>query len=249
LEMSGIDTMDRLISMRCDIPTSDLYMPGDASRSILERIEVERQELSKNNKFYFVEDPDIDIARLQAIIKEFKQRSKEGYFVLVIDLITQLRDFLSPKSGVSVASAIESAMNLLNAVAKKEGIHIVGIVQFNREADSARIHSMDDIDELRPNLNHIKNSHAIAERSRQVVSVFREKYYAERYLPEDEQLEYMDDILDITVLKQSNGRVGQRLPYMFEGEVFRCIPRTATMEEQASAEAQELQEANNHLSY
>lgn len=249
LEMSGIDTMDRFMSMRREIPTSSLYEPGDAAGYIKQCIKEEKAELSKNKSFFFVEDPDIDLAELLAMIKEFKQRTKEDYLILVVDLITQLGDFMSTSSGMSLANSIEKAMNLLNAIAKKENIHIIGVAQFNREADSARVHSIEDLEHLRPTLNHLKNSHALGERPRQVLSVFRRKYYADRYLPESEEIEYMKDIMEVTVLKQSNGNVGQRLTYMFDGEIFKCTPYFEEKTPEEDEEKKELDSAHNHLSY
>ena len=47
LEMSGVDTMDRLISLRRDIPTKALY-DVEALPDIKKQVEEERQKLAAN---------------------------------------------------------------------------------------------------------------------------------------------------------------------------------------------------------
>ena len=124
----------------------------------------------------------------------------------------------------TLATTIELAVNRLNAIAKKEGVCIVAIAQMNRGADSTRIESIDELEKLRPTLNNVKNSGALGERSRVVLSVFRPKYYASRLFPNDEGLEFMPDELEIQVLKQSMGSVGVIGRYNFNGPTFTCRP-------------------------
>jgi hypothetical protein len=83
-------------------------------------------------------------------------------------------------------------------------------------------------------LASIKNSGAIAERSRQVLAVYREHYYAAKFFPEDPLVMEESDILDVQILKCSNGAVGTKVKYLYNGDFFRIypvpedfIPRTA----------------------
>lgn len=224
LEMSGIDTMDRLISMRLEIPTEGLY-DVEALPSIRQRIEAERKKLANNKLFYFVEDPSMSLGQISALIKEFKQRTHSDYVIVLIDLVTQLQDFTKLSGGMNLANTYEMAMNKQNVIAKAQNCHFIDIVQFNREADNIRISTFEDLSDpaLRPMLNNIKNAQAIAERSRAVLGLFRPKYYADRYLGDSEQLDYMEDVLEVQVLKQSNGST-PKLKYLFEGEIFRISP-------------------------
>lgn len=224
LEMSGIDTFDRLLSLRRGIPTSALYKNDASLLDIIPVVEEEREELKKNERFFFIEEPHISIARLRNLIKEFMQRTGQDYAIIAIDLITQLTDFMSTTNKMSVASSMEFAMNELNALAKEMNVHILAVVQFNRDADNYKVQSMEDLDMLRPSLNNIKNSHAIAERSRVVLGLFRKKYYADRYLQDIPEAELMEDILEVNILKNSSGVVGNRLTYLFEGEFFKISP-------------------------
>jgi len=245
LEMSGIDTMDRLVSLRCEIPTGDLYQPGDALNAIKDIVETERKKLTEESRlFYFVDQPSLSLAQVHALIKEFKQRTKTNYCIVAIDLATQLIDFMKSGPGMNLANAIEMAMNHQSAIAKLENVHFIDVVQFNRDADNLKIEEFDDVWGLRPILGNIKNANAIAERSRAVLGLFRPKYYLDRYLPEDEQAANYPDIMEVQVLKQSNGHL-PRLKYMCDMEIFRMLPYVETSETQIITTEQE--EAAKHI--
>jgi len=230
LEMSATDTADRLISMRREIPTTELYAPGEAMGGLVKVIEEERESLKEANKFFFVEEPDLSLTQISSLIKEHKQRTKSDYLVVAIDLLTQVREFMTSSQGLNLAQSMERAMNKLNIIAKQENVHILGVVQFNRDADNLKIHEHDDLKLLRPTLNHIKNAHAIAERARGVLGIFRPKYYADRYLADLEETQYMDDTMEVQVLKQSSGAT-PRIMYEFDGEVFRVTPYVEEQQE------------------
>lgn len=225
LEMSAIDTMDRLVALRCNIPEGALYDTEDGNiDAVMDRVLEEKEALKNNNKFFFSEETNVDINKLRAMIREFKQRTHEEYCFVVIDLLTQMKNFMSPKNGMSVPAAMEVGMNELNALAKEENVHIFGIAQFNRASDDGKPYSIKDIDKLRPSISSVKNSGALAERARVLLSIFRPKYYADKYLQDDEEAKNMEDIMEITVLKNSSGKTGLRLKYKYESEFYRCLP-------------------------
>lgn len=224
LEMSGVDTFDRLIALRKGIPISALYANNESLYSVIDIVKKEKVELEKNKRFYFVEEPGLSIARIRSLVKEFKQRAKSDYAIVAIDLITQVQDFMTTKNVGTVANAMELAMNNLNALAKEQNVHIIAAVQFNREAENYKVGTHDDLELLRPTLANIKNSAAIGERARVVLGLFRKKFYADRYLPDAPETADMPDILEISVLKNSSGFVGSRLKYLFEGEHFKVTP-------------------------
>lgn len=237
LEMSGEDTMDRLISMRCGISNEDLYNnDGNNIDSIIEVVKKEKAALANRKNFYFCEDPDIDIYKLRKLIKEFKKRSGNNYCLVAIDLLTQMKGFMtSSRGGMSVANNIEVAMNELNALAKRENVHIIGVAQFNRESDNIKIRDLQDIEDCRPNIASVKNSGALVERSRVLLSIFRKAFYIERYLNKDEEAMSQDDIMEVQVLKNSNGASGKIFRYMFDGDHFKLLPLAD--EEQAKLDA------------
>ncbi len=225
LEMDEISSMDRLLAIRNKLPTKmltfrdpELCEDTDMVSSIVEKGLNELENY--NDNFLLIDDPSITLkGDLELLIKEAKKRLKTPYLICTIDLLTMLPDVgTEPQK-------IEEAMNLLSSIAKRQKVHFVSIVQANRATDSQQIASIDQIDRLRPkSINHIKNSHAIAERSRLVLSVFRPKHYAVNLFPEDEQIEFMDDIMQITVLKQTQGEVGSIVEYLYEPEYIRVVP-------------------------
>lgn len=224
LEMDTVSTMDRLVSMRTGIPISEWYNKDNIT-SLLPVLKKEREAL-EGKPFVLIDDPAITLAGIQYQIRDFKAIHKVDYAVVYIDLVTMVSDFMNLKNGGTLANAIENSINRLNAIAKKENVCIIAVVQFNRTAELTRVDSIEDINSLRPTLAQIKNSGAIGERSRVVLSVFRPKYYAVRLLPDDPNSELMTDELQIQVLKQSQGRVGQIGRYLFEGETMGIVPRS-----------------------
>lgn len=232
LEMSGEDTMDRLIAMRCTIGNEDLYNPDPENMErIKQLVEQEKQSLVNRKNFYFCEDPNIDMRKLRSLIREFKQRSHCDYCLVAIDLLTQMKGFMNSNAGSSTATSMELAMNELNALAKSENVHILGVAQFNRASDNIKIRDLQDIEECRPNLASIKNSGALAERARLIFSVFRKRYYIDRYLPTDEQAQNEPDIMEVQVLKNSSGASGKIFRYMFDTDHFKLLPLANEEEE------------------
>ena len=224
LEMDTISTMDRFVAMQSEIPVMEFYGSGAQLNPLIKQVQ-DYKELYSNKQYAFIDDPSISLEAIRHLIREFKIQHKVNYVCVYIDLITQVKEFvdLSTSKG-TLATTIELAVNRLNAMAKKENICIVAIAQMNRTADSMRIDNIDNIHLLRPTLNHVKNSGALGERSRIVLSVFRPKYYASRFFPEDENLEFMPDELEVQVLKQSMGGVGTICRYNFNGPTFTCRP-------------------------
>ena len=229
LEMDLVSTMDRLLALRTGIPLENWYGDENTLNSLKQEVEKERKNL-ENKYFRLIDDPELSLSEIRTIIKDFKLSFKVDYVCVYIDLITQVKDFISVNKGYTLANTIEVATNRLNAIAKKENCCIVAVAQMNRDADSARVNSIDHIESLRPTINHIKNSHALGERARTVLSVFRPKYYAERLFPDSEELDFMEDILQIQILKQSQGKTGTVGKYLFDGQCFSIVPYVETDE-------------------
>lgn len=222
LEMSTVSTMDRLVAARTRIPVSILCSsnPEDLDDSILIRVKKEREVLESVKTFYFVDDPSINMAKLEKIIIESQMRSKSKYMVVTIDLLTMMPEF----SGED-PKGYEKGMDELHRMAKRLGVHFVVVVQAVQKTLEAHAPaSISGVGVFRPTLASIKNSGAIAERSRIVIGVFREKYYASRLFPDDPNLDMMDDVLSAQILKQSMGSVGKQIEYLHEEGTFRLFP-------------------------
>ena len=101
----------------------------------------------------------------------------------------------------------------------------MGVLQLKRDAESqATIHSVDDLDKLRPNRAQIKNAGAFFERARYVLTTFRKYQYAKLYLKKEEYEGILDDIIEVSIVKLNNGDVGDTVEGIFDAEYFDIIP-------------------------
>lgn len=225
LEMGQVDTMDRLAAIRTGIPFRAIAAPEDDEfASVRDAIMAERKILEQHKLFRICETPTLSINDLVKRIRKFQGEIGQEYCIVVIDLLSQVLDFCKLGTGShNMAQLMEIAINRLHAVAKELRIHIIGVVQFGRGADSTKVLDMADIDKLRPNRNDIKNANALTERARYVLSLFRPKFYADMYLPELEETKMMQDIVELGSLKMSNGSVGRNF-LLFQPETFTMTP-------------------------
>lgn len=224
LEMGTIDTMDRLIAKRLGIPNTELYKPENMD-SIIEQVKEEKENLSNRKNFFFCEATGVDIDKLRSLIREFKQKTKKDYCLVAIDLLTGMKNFMvSTNNNVSTASTIEVNMNKLEELAKEENVHILGVVQINRQSDHMKISHVDEVSKLRPTMGDIKNSGSFCEKATSVIVLFRPKFYINRYCQDDPASETVDDIMEVQILKDRNAQAGKILKYMFDGKYFKLIP-------------------------
>lgn len=225
LEMGKMNTMDRLMSIRLQIPFKNFVNPTSAEvhDELLGYINAEREKLLNCDKFRFCEDPSLSLNDIKSYIQKFQADTGQNYCIVVIDLITMVKDFTSTKNGVNLAASMEFAINKMNAIAKELNIHWIGVAQLNRTVESEKIVDIDDIYKYRPTRNAVKNANALLERSRYLLSLFRPKYYAEMYLPDEQDTKDLADVIEIGLLKQSNGVVGREVA-LFDGETFTISP-------------------------
>ena len=251
LEMDTESTMDRLLAKRTGIPVEDWY-DKDKIVNLIPKLEKERKIL-ESCKFHITDDPSLSLADIHAHTQEFRMRYNiplTTRIIVFIDLITQLKDFASSgNKGYSMANNYELAVNALNVYAKMDNVCVIAVAQFNRNADSFTIESVADVMKCRPSLNDVKNSAALAERSRVVLSAFRPKYYLERYLPDNEATELAEDILELTILKQSQGVVGTRMNYLFHGPTLTCTPTDSSLLEGLEGEEESSQDLLNQVHF
>lgn len=225
LEMSQVATMDRILAKRCHIPYKKIKNPGDDYDEILAEIEAQRKELEENPLFRFCDSGDVSLKKLEKDIKKFQKETGIKYWVIVIDLLSMISDFTKFVYGANFAQGIEVAINKLSALAKKLGVHIIGVLQLNRSAEAqSGINSIDDLDKLRPNRAQIKNANAFLERSRYVITTFRKLPYAQLYLKEEEYEGQLDDIIEVSIVKLNNGEIGNSMYGIFDAEYFDIIP-------------------------
>jgi replicative DNA helicase len=224
LEMSSISTMDRLCSKRIGIPYKDITNPKEQNEfeGVINAIMTEKEKLVKNTKFRFSEDATVSIADLYQYIRKFQADIGQSYCVVVVDLLSMITDFC--KNSSNMAQQIEISINKLSAMVKELGIHLIGILQYNRssEADSGKIRDWSDLQRFRPNRAQIKNSGSWLERARYTISTFRALYYAKQYLEEDDYIDKID-VIEIMVTKFNNGEL-KKIEALFDGPTFNVSP-------------------------
>ena len=223
LEMGTIDTMDRLLAKRFGIENKELYNPENMD-GLIAQVREEKENLSNRKNFFFCEATGVDMKKLRQLIREFKQKTKKDYCFIAIDLLSGMKDFMVGNNGASTASTIEVNMNRLEELAKEENVHILGVVQLNRESDNIKISHVEEIPKLRPTMSGIKNSSAFVEKATTTLACFRPKYYADRYCKSDPASETLEDIMEVQILKDRNAPAGRILKYVFDGKHFRLCP-------------------------
>jgi replicative DNA helicase len=233
LEMSETATMDRWMASRMRIPLHELFSKkGQIDESIYERVSLERNKLEHGRKFSFIDETKISSSSLEKMINQVKLKLQTNYMVIFVDLATMMEDFAD---GTPIA--YEQAMNNLHQLTKRTGVHLVIIVQaVNKILENHRPSTIDGLRSFRPMLSSIKNSGAIAERSRQVLSVFRQHYYSLKFFPEDPLVAEEDDIMEIQVLKASQSEAGKIINYLYDGSLFRVYPMPTGYVPQTAAE-------------
>lgn len=227
LEMDEISTMDRLIAQRNDIPIREL-IPNSNVRSeeeymtdyIMNLLSREKKRLGRSTRFHFIEDPGLSIQDVAYYIDYVKRMTGLSYLIVTIDLITMLKEF----AGNNKASIWEDAMNKVSALAKQKNVHIIGIVQAKRPQTKVSVNTREDARKLKPQINEIKNSAIFEERSRIILSVFREKFIMERFLKDDPNTAIMSDMMELYVEKQSMGEVPQLRWYVYKAPSAKILP-------------------------
>lgn len=223
LEMDEISTMDRLISLRTGIPVSELMMKNADGNEKIYLTQIINSEIERLNKMkdrmYILDEPGLKLSEFESRIIKIKKRMGVNYLIAFVDLWTMFADIKAE------ASDIEAGINKTQDIVRRQGIHLIPIVQANREATKKAPVSIELIPSMKiRNIDNIKNSASIGERSRTVVSVFRGKKLAEQYFPDNPLTEAMDDIFEATVLKCSNGKIGSTIKYIYQPECFRITP-------------------------
>jgi replicative DNA helicase len=223
LEMSETSTMDRWMASRLRIPFHAFYSRnGVIDESIIEKVKEERSkfERANSNKFVFIDETRVNSSSLEKMINQVKMKLQTDYMVVFVDLATMMEDFIE---GTSIA--YEQAMNNIHQMTKRTRVHVVLVVQaVQKSLERHRPVTIEGLQVFRPTLASIKNSSAIAERSRQVLAVYREHYYAANFFPEDPLVQEEDDVMEISLLKCSNSEIGKRLNYLHDGGLFRLYP-------------------------
>lgn len=223
LEMDNVPIAERLVSMRHDMPYR-LFHPkntgGQVPPNIKSLVKREAQSLEKNRRFLNVNEAEMSIDDLRTLVREAKKYMGVDYLVMFLDLTTMLKDFNEGSGDMN--SRYTAAVDKLHYLSRAENIHIVNIVQANRDMVSIKIKEPDDVDDIIPQIKHVKNSSAFAERSRTLIGLHRKKYYLEQMFPEDPQTITEENIMEVWFLKQNGGPLG-KAKYLYRPEMYSLL--------------------------
>jgi replicative DNA helicase len=218
LEMTRTSTADRLFALRNNIVVKQLVpqVRGESLDSfIMDLLEAERKRFEKMNSYMFVDETNLFISDVETLVKDAKRKMGVDYLVCTIDLWSMLKDVAGLDPG-----DYEEGMNKTLEVAKRQHVHFIDVIQKKREGFKAPP-TIEGLQRFRPTKDSIKNSGAIAERCRNLFSVYREKYYAEEFFPEDPETIAMDDIVEVQNLKQTQGKKGGFIRYLHHPGMFK----------------------------
>ena len=221
IEMGVENTVDRLVAHRIKVPYNELVkLKKSEQPDILEMIQKEMKRLKVHDHCAILQDPVIDLAKLERYIKKFQKYIGQKYCIIIIDLLTMITEFYS---GESLPQAIEKAINALDILSKKLGFHYIGVVQLNRTIEQDKVLSVQSIDKLKPTRSSIKNSSAILERARYCLTIFRPAYFAKLYLT-PEEASTVEDVAEVTLMKANNEDAG-RIYLNYDGPTFTLTER------------------------
>jgi replicative DNA helicase len=221
MEMGVIPSMDCLIASRTGITINELSRIdeelGKLPEYVMEAFYEEKRKMEKLPYFHIVQGAGMNMTQLHSIIRDVKKENGRPELIVTIDLLTMLDEFV----GDNKAMASEDAINQLFELVQEEQIVAVPVIQARRN-EKTTVSNIDDIVKFKPSTEMIKNSGAFEERSRVVIGVHRPKHYAIKFLPDDPETKIMNDIMEVQILKQNMGSLGE-IKYLYTGETSKLL--------------------------
>lgn len=217
LEMGETLAMDGLISLKTRIPLKEFYeadpVTGSVPDYILEAFNQEKERLLRDKAFRLVDSASTSLRDVHTYIKDMKKELGLKSVQVAIDLFTMLIE----GRGDNKASSYQDLCDGFLEVLKEENSTGIAIVQSNRKKD-IHVTTYEDCLKYTPKIEEIKGSQAFEERSRAIISVFRQKHVGIRTLGEDDpEVMIADDIMTVSILKQNLGSLAT-LKYLYAGD-------------------------------
>ncbi len=225
LEMSLESALDSKHAIRMKMDRANFTFDNDEEDSELrfdsidKAIKIEKARAKRYNKYFQLNLDSMSIPELRTYIikaKKLMGLDKNDYLFISVDLMSQVKEFNTGRG--SKADNYEEAMNSLHALVKELHVHIMGVFQPRRESSKVVVNCLEDVYKFKPNTEQLKNSGAIEERSRVIISVFRPMHLLKKYLPDAPELEYMEDVMEVQILKQNNFDISPPFYYLFRPE-------------------------------
>lgn len=216
IEMGEVLSMDKLCSLRTKIALSDFYKTdrntGAVEDYILEAVRKEKARLSRN-KYFKLASSSTNLKTIHENIKQTKNEWQTDSVQVVIDLFTQLEEGRGDNKASAYQDLCDSFFDILNKE-KSTGI----IVVQSRRKEGISVSNYEDCRKYAPKIEEIKNAAAFEERSRAILSVFRQKHIGIRTLgASDPEIQLADDVLELSILKQNLGELST-LNFLYQGD-------------------------------
>src|SRR5574344_136965 len=221
LEMDKRAILDRMASIMSLVPFRDLrnIKYSSNAQEIKFRVNKAFQKLATcPGKIYT--GGTMSMHDFEKIVRKFKATLPPNTpFVVFIDLLSMIDEFIMPDNGMVLAQQIEASINKMNDMAKRLGFHYIGTVQLKRTVEQDKVRNAADLEKMKPTREAIKNSSAFVERPRWCVGLLRRRAYADMFL-EPEEAETIPDEIEVTLLKMNNGKLQHRM-MNFDGPTFK----------------------------
>jgi len=225
LEMTRKMTAGRLIASEIQVPYSEImksYEPTEFE-VISKKIKRAREDLDSRERFWICDDASLSLADIERYIRKFQEKIKQKYCVVIIDLLSMVKEFKAAKGGMNYADSVTVAMDDLNAMVKRLGVHVLGIVQLNRSNETEKASTWEELKKFEPHRAQIKSASAYVERARYVIGAYRPMFWAKHCgLPDSEFINQMDECV-LSTLKVNNSDE-KKVTSIFDGEVFDILP-------------------------
>lgn len=212
IEMDYESSFDRHLSLTEGYNVRDLQLKTSPSPRFIERLKRSATNLVNYKNYIFSRSPDIRLDKLDSLIINAKQKfsdlgvlPEDGYMFIVIDLINMLRGWGEKPQ------EIETCNNELLRIAKRNNVHILGVLQTNENSlrsGKQTFKKPEELDHYKLTLKDIKNASAYKERARVVLIINRPLLQKKRFFPEMNEIwESELDIINCSIAKQNEGDI------------------------------------------
>ena len=231
MEMPLESNMDRLISMRGQIPWDIVIQKVDPSEDDLKKIKTEVERIMELPNYMYYEEPTLTLSEFDDMIYMAKKRFKDAgvlpedeYGIAFVDLGSMIQEF----SGEDY-KGLEKAVNKLTTIYRKHKQHVVFVLQANegQMRGGKRFNTPEQCDNFTLQYEDIFGGSSYAARARVTFAVNRPMMLKRRFMPQrSEEWDLEEDIMWINLVKENDGdgKLG-RVPFVFPDHAFRVIPK------------------------
>jgi replicative DNA helicase len=202
LEMASEQLATRIISEQTEVSSSKIRR-GEINEAEFEKL-VGCSQILSAIPLFIDETGGISVAQLAARARRLKRQ--RGLDVLVIDYIQLMTGNKRTDNRVQELTEITTG---LKALAKELNVPIIALSQLSRQVESR--------EDKRPQLSDLRESGSIEQDADVVLFVYRDEYYAERLIHDDDAKDYEKNLqryensrgkAEIIIAKQRHGPTG-----------------------------------------